>query len=130
MVPFDILHRVGLDEAVLVHNLCVHRNRPGIGDDGAVVVHRTLGQGDLHAHAAAVRPFAQQHVLAGREANGAAGRVDVAVIFNVVGDEKRGAAIADLDLAVIDDAGQRRRAVELPDCRRYFAAGGNLRWKR
>ena len=109
-----ISHRVGLDETVLVHHLRAHGNRSAVGDEFAFIVHRTAGQGDCHAHAAAVGTFAQQHRLSRRKADAAAGRFDIAVVFNLIGDEKCRAAVADFDLAIIDDALQGRRTVKFP----------------
>ena len=69
----------------------------------------------LHAHAASVRPLAQGHRLAGdKTAMLPPGASIAAVVFNLVRDEEAIAAIADFHLAVVDDAGQRRRTVEHP----------------
>ena len=124
-----ILHGVGLNEAALVHHPGVQRDGAAVGDDVAVIVHGALRQRDLHAHAAAVGSFAQRHRLAGGETDAAAGRLDAAVVFNFVGDEKSRAAVAHLDAAVVHDAGERRRAVEFPGAagvlRRRAVRGGD-----
>ncbi len=41
--------------------------------------------------------------------DGSAGRLNRAMILNLVGDEKRRPVVANLDVAVVDDARQRRR---------------------
>ena len=73
-----------------------------------------MRQRDPHAHAAAIGTFAQEHGLPRREADGATGSFDVTVVFNFIGNEKRRTAIADFDLPVVDNAGQRWGTVEFP----------------
>ena len=104
--PVVILDRVCLDEAALIDHLGVEGDGAAIGDDIAVIVHGTLGQDDLHGHAATIGPLAQSNRLAGGETDIATGRLDIAVVLDLVGNEEAIAAIADLDLAVVDDAGQ------------------------
>ena len=83
-----IFHGVGLNETVLVHHPGVQGNRSTVGDEFAFVVHRPAGQRDLHAHATAIRTITQQHGLSRREANGAARRLNAAVVFNLIGNQK------------------------------------------
>ena len=80
----------------------------------SLVVHRTVGQIHLHAQSAAIGPLAQQHLLARRESDVPTGRGDAAVVHDIFRDEISLAALSDLNFPEIDDAGQRRRAVECP----------------
>ncbi len=61
-----------------------------------------------------IRAFAHKHLLAGVKADVAGRRFEAAVVFNMLGDEIKRLAIADLDCAIVDDAGHWRWAGELP----------------
>ena len=118
MISEDVIHDFGLQ--------C---NGSGIRYERSVIVHRAAGQGDVHAHPASVRAFAQQDGLSRRDADAAVGRGDHAVVFNTIGDKKHGAVLADADLSIVDDGRERRRAVEFPRApgilRRQAIRGGH-----
>ena len=79
------------------------------------VVHGTAGQVYLGAESASIRPLRNQHFLPGVKADATFRRGNIAVVLNFLRDEESGAAAPDVELAIVDDAGLRRRAVELPE---------------
>jgi hypothetical protein len=109
-----ILDRVGLDQPVLIHRLCVHQNRTAIRDEASRIVHRAGRQRDRDADPATVRTVGEQHIFSGVKAERAVGRGERAVIVNGVGDEIKRAAGLNLDRSIIDDWDRGRRAVEYP----------------
>ena len=109
-----VLDGVGLEESVLVHHPGLHGDGTAVGGDAAEIVHGPGGERDLGAQAAAIGSLAHQHLLAGGEVDAAAGGAQAACIPDIFGDEIKRPARADGDPAVIDDAGQRRQAGELP----------------
>ena len=132
--PVLVLHRVCLNEPVLIHHFGIQRNRASIGNQVAVIIHRSRRQGHFHAHPAAIRTLAERHRLTGSQTDGATGSLDVAVIFHLVSNEKSAAAIAHLDGSIVDDARQRGRTIEFPNAtailRRRTIGSGNHQTSR
>ena len=83
MMPPTDLHRVGLNESVLIHHLSAGQNRSGVGDQLAAIVDGAGRQRHLRAQAAAIGAFRKQHGLTSAQANVAGRSRDAALIVNI-----------------------------------------------
>ena len=92
----------------------MHGDGPGVSDQSARVINRAFGESDRRAQSPAIRALRHEDLLAGIKTDAALRGGNSAVVFDAMGDEESRAAIPDVDLAIVDNAGRGRRRIELP----------------
>ena len=105
---------IGLRQSALIYHAGLESDRPAVRRQAAGVVHRAGGQGDFGAEPAPVRAGGEEDVVPGDQADGTTGGGDASLVVHLLGDQIGGATIADVDLAVINNARGGGQCAEIP----------------